>query len=192
MNISIELFPPKTDKGREKMKATVGELSQLKPEYVSVTYGAGGSTQEGTFATVDWLVEQSINTSPHLSCIGSSKEEIKEILQRYKDQGINRIVALRGDLPSGAGLGGLGDLNYANELVSFIRQEYGDYFRLEVAAYPEYHPQASNSETDLANFKRKADAGADAAISSWARYRCSSSICFCSKGAYFGSKAAVS
>jgi len=167
MNISIELFPPKTDKGREKMKAAVGELSQLKPEYVSVTYGAGGSTQEGTFSTVDWLVEQGIDTAPHLSCIGSSKDEIKEILQRYKDQGINRIVALRGDLPSGAGLGGLGDLNYANELVTFIRQEFDDHFRLEVAAYPEYHPQAQSSKADLANFKRKAEAGSDAAITQY-------------------------
>lgn len=167
MNISIELFPPKTDKGMEKMKTAVGKLLQLKPEYISVTYGAGGSTQEGTFATVDWLVQQGIEAAPHLSCIGSDKDEIRAILQRYKDQGIRRIVALRGDLPSGAGLGGLGELNYANELVAFIREAFADHFHIEVAAYPEYHPQAPNSDTDLANFKRKVEAGADAAITQY-------------------------
>ena len=166
-SISIELFPPKTDKGMEKMKAAVGELSQLKPEYVSVTYGAGGSTQEGTYATVDWLVEQGIETAPHLSCIGSSREEIHDILERYKAQGIHRIVALRGDLPSGAGLGSLGELNYANELVSFIREAFADHFQLEVAAYPEYHPQAPSSDTDLINFKRKVEAGANTAITQY-------------------------
>ena len=129
-SISIELFPPKTEAGMEKLKEAVRELSLLGPEYISVTYGAGGSTQGGTFATLDWLVQQGMETAPHLSCVGSSREEIREILGRYKAQGIRRIVALRGDLPSGAGLGGLGELNYANELVGFIREAFGDHFHI--------------------------------------------------------------
>ncbi|MBU0501253.1 MAG: methylenetetrahydrofolate reductase [NAD(P)H] [Gammaproteobacteria bacterium] len=165
--ISIELFPPKTEPGMEKLKEAVRELSLLGPEYVSVTYGAGGSTQGGTFATLDWLVQQGIETAPHLSCIGSSREEIREILGRYKAQGIHRIVALRGDLPSGAGLGGLGELNYANELVTFIREAFGDHFHIEVAAYPECHPQAANLQSDLNNFRRKVQAGANGAITQY-------------------------
>lgn len=166
-SISIELFPPKTDAGMEKLKASVAELSTLGPDYVSVTYGAGGSTQERTFATVEWLVEQGIDTAPHLSCIGSTREEIHSILEHYKGLGIKRIVALRGDLPSGAGLGGLGELQYANELVDYIRDSFGDHFHIEVAAYPEFHPQAANAEADLLNFKRKAEAGANAAITQY-------------------------
>jgi len=166
-SISFELFPPKTEKGMEKLKATVAELRRLKPEYFSVTYGAGGSTQERTFATVDWLREQDIDTAPHLSCIGADKDEIEEILKRYRDQGISRIVALRGDLPSGSGLGGLGELNHANELVSFIRERFGDHFHIEVAAYPEFHPQAENAGTDLDNFARKVRSGASGAITQY-------------------------
>ncbi len=166
-SISFELFPPKTEQGFENLKRTISQLNQAKPEYFSVTYGAGGSTQERTFASVDWLREQGIETAPHLSCIGASVEETVAILQHYRDQGVNRIVALRGDLPSGAGLGALGELNYANELVSLIRERFGDQFRIEVAAYPEFHPQAPNPETDLANFKRKVDAGADSAITQY-------------------------
>jgi methylenetetrahydrofolate reductase (NADPH) len=166
-NLSFELFPPKTEKGFDKLKTTVTELNRLQPAYFSVTYGAGGSTQEKTFATVNWLREQSIDTAPHLSCVGADKEEILQILKRYRDQGIERMVALRGDLPSGAGLGGLAGLNYANELVSFIRESFGNAFHIEVAAYPEFHPQAASAEIDLDNFKRKVEAGADGAITQY-------------------------
>lgn len=164
---SFELFPPKTEKGFEKLRSTVHQLNSVAPAYFSVTYGAGGSTQEGTFSTVDWLRDQGIETAPHLSCIGTDKGEILDILNRYRNQGIHRVVALRGDLPSGAGLGGLGELNYANELVEYIRASFGDEFRIEVAAYPEVHPQAPSPAVDLENFKRKADAGADAAITQY-------------------------
>jgi len=166
-NFSYELFPPKTEAGMEKLQATVRQLSTLNPSYVSVTFGAGGSTQERTFQSVDWLVSEKIDAAPHLSCIGSSTQEIIEILTRYKQQGIRRIVALRGDLPSGAGLGGLGDLNHANELVTLIRKEFSDQFHIEVAAYPEFHPQATNASTDLSNFKRKVEAGANGAITQY-------------------------
>ncbi len=164
---SIEFFPPRTEQGFEKLTATIEELSTLKPLYFSVTYGAGGSTQDRTFQTVDLLREQGIETAPHISCIGSDKSEIDEILHRYQQQGINRLVALRGDLPSGAGLGELDELRYANELVEHIRKTTGDHFHIEVAAYPEYHPQAKTPLTDLENFKRKVDAGASAAITQY-------------------------
>jgi methylenetetrahydrofolate reductase (NADPH) len=166
-SISFELFPPKTEKGMDKLKNTVARLDELEPEYFSVTYGAGGSTQERTFATVDWLREQGIDTAPHLSCVGADREEIIEILERYRQQGIRRIVALRGDLPSGSGLGGMGELNYANELVSFIRERFGDHFHIEVAAYPEFHPQAENARADLDNFARKVHSGANGAITQY-------------------------
>jgi len=165
--ISFELFPPKTEKGMEKLKQVARELRQLEPQYFSVTYGAGGSTQERTFATVDWLREQGIDTAPHLSCIGTGKSEILDILKRYRAQGIQRIVALRGDLPSGSGLGGLGELNFANELVTLIQQSFGDDFHIEVAAYPEFHPQAENAQQDLDNFKRKVESGAHGAITQY-------------------------
>lgn len=164
---SYELFPPKTDQGFANMCAAVGELRRMNPEFVSVTYGAGGSTQAKTYAAVDWLVSEGIDTAPHLSCIGSSRDEIREILERYRAQGIHRIIALRGDLPSGAGAGGLGELRYANELVTLIREVFGDQFRIEVAAYPEMHPQAGNFPRDLDNFQRKVEAGADAAITQY-------------------------
>ena len=164
---SLELFPPRTEQGFEKLTATIAELSTLKPLYFSVTYGAGGSTQKRTFQTIDWLREQGIETAPHISCIGSHKAEIDEILERYQQQGISRLVALRGDLPSGAGLGELDELRYANELVEHIRETTGDHFHIEVAAYPEYHPQAKTPATDLENFKRKVDAGANAAITQY-------------------------
>jgi methylenetetrahydrofolate reductase (NADPH) len=166
-DISFDLFPPKTEKGMEKLKQVVTELQHLAPQYFSVTYGAGGSTQDRTFATVDWLREQGIDTAPHLSCIGTDKDEILDILKRYHDQGIHRIVALRGDLPSGSGLGGLGELNYANELVALIRQHFDDSFHIEVAAYPEFHPQAENAQADLDNFKRKVESGAHGAITQY-------------------------
>ncbi|MES9877657.1 MAG: methylenetetrahydrofolate reductase [NAD(P)H] [Candidatus Sedimenticola sp. PURPLELP] len=165
--ISFELFPPKTEAGMEKMQANVKALAEVNPLYFSVTYGAGGSTQERTFQSVEWLASENLDTAPHLSCIGSSREEITGMLEHYKSQGIHRVVALRGDLPSGAGLGGLGDLNYANELVSLIRESFDDHFHIEVAAYPEFHPQASSAEADILNFKRKVDAGANAAITQY-------------------------
>lgn len=164
---SFELFPPKTDKGFDNLKNTVKALNQKNPEFFSVTYGAGGSTQDTTFKTVDWLREEGIETAPHLSCIGSTSNEILDILNRYRNQGIKRIVALRGDLPSGAGLGSLGELNYANELVELIRADFSDEFIIEVAAYPEFHPQASSAFDDLANFKRKIDSGANSAITQY-------------------------
>lgn len=164
---SVELFPPRTEKGFDNLKNRVNEIASVNPAYFSVTYGAGGSTQERTFQTVDWLRDQGITTAPHLSCIGSSKEEIGEILSRYKEQGIKRLVALRGDLPSGAGLGEMDDLRHANELVEFVRQTTGDHFHIEVAAYPEYHPQATSPGADLGFLKRKVDAGANAAITQY-------------------------
>lgn len=166
-SFSFELFPPKTEKGIARLHDTVTALNAHRPEYFSVTYGAGGSTQSNTFATVDWAVEHGIPIAPHLSCIGSTREEISEMLDRYRAQGIRRVVALRGDLPSGAGAGMMGDLSYASELVALIRAQYGDSFRIEVAAYPEMHPQAANFTRDLENFKRKIDAGADAAITQY-------------------------
>jgi len=164
---SFELFPPKTTEGMEKLKGTVAKLNAVGPEYFSCTYGAGGSTRERTFATVDWLRSQGIDTAPHLACIGSDEAEIRDIIGHYIDQGIRRIVALRGDMPSGMGSTGLSAFRYANELVAFLRAEYGDRFKLEVAAYPEFHPQAPNANADLENFKRKVDAGADAAITQY-------------------------
>jgi len=164
---SFELFPPKTDQGAKKLRETVLRLNERKPEYFSVTYGAGGSTQSKTFATVDWINEQGIEVAPHLSCIGSTSQEITTILQRYQAQGIKRVVALRGDLPSGSGAGSMGELNYAHQLVSLIRERFADQFRVEVAAYPEMHPQAPNFERDLDNFRSKVAAGADAAITQY-------------------------
>jgi methylenetetrahydrofolate reductase (NADPH) len=162
---SFELFPPKTEAGMEKLGTTIAELSSVNPAYFSVTYGAGGSTQERTFETVDLLCRRGIATAPHLSCIGSHREEIAEILRQYQDQNIKRLVALRGDMPSG--MGEPGDFRYANELVEFIRTETGDHFHLEVAAYPEFHPQAPSAQIDLDNFKRKVDTGANSAITQY-------------------------
>ena len=164
---SFELFPPKTEEGMEKLKTQVKKLARINPLYVSVTFGAGGSTQHRTFQSVEWLVSEGIDAAPHISCISSSAAEIVEMLNRYKNQGIRRLVTLRGDLPSGTGLSGRGELNYANELVALIRREFGDYFHIEVAAYPEFHPQAANARADLNNFRRKVDAGANAAITQY-------------------------
>jgi len=164
---SFELFPPKTEAGMEKMQAAVTELNRLSPRFFSVTFGAGGSTQERTFAAVDWLSGQGIDTAPHLSCIGSHSEEIRVILNRYRDQGVKRLVALRGDLPSGMGLSDPDEFRHANELVEFIRAETGDHFHIEVAAYPEFHPQSRDPKSDLENFKRKVEAGADSAITQY-------------------------
>jgi methylenetetrahydrofolate reductase (NADPH) len=163
---SFEFFPPKTEKGVANLRNTREELARLKPRFFSVTFGAGGSTRERTFETVcDIQRESGIEASPHLSCIGSTKENIRDILNLYIKENIHHIVALRGDLPSGMGLPG--EFRYANELVEFIRAETGDHFHIEVAAYPEVHPQAPNADADLANFKRKVDAGADSAITQY-------------------------
>jgi methylenetetrahydrofolate reductase (NADPH) len=163
--ISFEFFPPKTEEAREKLLAVSQKLGQLDPAYFSVTFGAGGSTQQGTINTVLDIKQQGFSAAPHLSCVGSTKENIREILGNYKNHGIDRIVALRGDIPSGTL--DVGEFRYANELVAFIRQETGDHFHIEVAAYPEIHPQAKNAQADLANFKRKVEAGANSAITQY-------------------------
>ncbi len=162
---SLEFFPPKSEKGTEKLKHTLAELGKLKPLYFSVTFGAGGSTQEGTYETVCDIRDAGFDAVPHLSCIGSTKDKVKQILNQYIEKGIHRIVALRGDMPSG--MQEAGEFRYANELVEFIRAETNDQFHIEVAAYPEYHPQASSPAKDLSNFKRKIDAGANSAITQY-------------------------
>jgi len=162
---SFEFFPPKTPEGMEKLRATRQQLAQLKPKFFSVTYGAGGSTRDRTLETVMEIQASGSASAPHLSCIGSTQESIQEILDLFKSKGIRHIVALRGDLPSG--MADPGEFRYANELVAFIRQKTGDWFHIEVAAYPEFHPQAKNAQEDLANFKRKADVGASSAITQY-------------------------
>jgi len=163
--ISFEFFPPKTAEGRDKLLAVTKKLGNINPAYFSVTFGAGGSTQQGTIDTVLDIQQQGFSAAPHLSCVGSTKDNIRQILADYQNQGIDRIVALRGDIPSGTL--DAGEFRYANELVSFIRAETGDHFHLEVAAYPEIHPQAKNAQTDLANFKQKVEAGANSAITQY-------------------------
>jgi methylenetetrahydrofolate reductase (NADPH) len=163
---SFEFFPPKTEEGVAKLGITRDKLAALKPRFFSVTFGAGGSTRERTFDTVCGIQRESgIEAAPHLSCVGSTKDNIREILNHYKNENIRHIVALRGDLPSGMGMPG--EFRYANELVEFIRSATGDHFHIEVAAYPEFHPQAADAEVDLANFKRKVEAGADSAITQY-------------------------
>src|SRR5512146_3036423 len=162
---SFEFFPPNTPEGVERLRATTVQLAQLKPKFFSVTFGAGGSTRERTLGTVLEIRAQGFAAAPHISCIASTRENIREMLQRYKDNDIRHLVALRGDLPSG--LAAAGEFRYANELVAFIRQEFGDHFVIEVAAYPEYHPQARSAQEDLLNFRRKVEAGADSAITQY-------------------------
>jgi methylenetetrahydrofolate reductase (NADPH) len=163
---SFEFFPPKSEEGVAKLRKTRDELAKLNPRFFSVTFGAGGSTRERTFETVrDIQRDSGIQASPHLSCVGSTRDNIRDILNHYKAENIRHIVALRGDLPSG--MGRPGEFRYANELVEFIRKETGDHFHIEVAAYPEFHPQAPNANADLLNFKRKVDAGADSAITQY-------------------------
>ena len=161
--ISFEFFPTKTDEGTQKLLQVHQRLAALNPSYFSVTYGAGGSTRERTLSIVDSIQQAApIAVAPHLSCIGDDKAEIAALLHRYKNQGIKNLVALRGDLPSGQV--GLGELPYARDLVEFVRQETGDHFHIEVAAYPEMHPQSYDYESDLKNFVAKVNAGADSAI----------------------------
>jgi methylenetetrahydrofolate reductase (NADPH) len=165
VELSIEFFPPQTQEGAEKLRTVRERLSVLHPTFFSVTYGAGGSTRERTFATVQEIAAAGCDAAPHLSCIGSSREQLRAILQEYQEAGIRRIVALRGDLPSGVGTPG--EFRYANELVEFIRAETGRRFIIEVAAYPEWHPQARSPRDDLLAFQRKVAAGADSAITQY-------------------------
>ena len=162
---SFEFFPPKTAEGAEKLRNTRAQLSPLKPRFISVTFGAGGTTQQGTLDAVVEIQREGIEAAPHLSCVGSSRESIRGILNTYREHGIRRIVALRGDMPSG--MGEIGEFRFANELVEFIRQETGEAFHIEVAAYPEYHPQSRSARHDLENFARKVKAGADSAITQY-------------------------
>ena len=164
---SFEFFPPKTDAGADKLKVVQAELAARKPSFFSVTYGAGGSTRDRTFDTVMSVKNGTgICTAPHLSCVGDTKKQLAELLEQYKANGINRIVALRGDLPSGMGAS-MGELKYASDLVRFIREQTGDHFHIEVAAYPEMHPQAQNMKADLQAFKTKVEAGASSAITQY-------------------------
>lgn len=162
---SFEFFPPKTPEGMEKLRVTRKQLAQFKPEFFSCTFGAGGSTRDRTLETVLEIQGEGLAAAPHLSCVGSTKENIREILNTYKTHGIRHIVALRGDLPSG--MAETGEFRYANELVEFIRKETSDWFRIEVAAYPEFHPQAKSAQDDLNAFARKVKAGASAAITQY-------------------------
>ena len=162
---SLEFFPPRTPEGIEKLRATRRQLAQLEPAFCSVTFGAGGSTREGTLATVLEFRAEGMEAAPHISCVGGSRESIGEVLAQYQAQGIRHVVALRGDLPSGSL--DAGDFRFASELVAFIRRETGDWFHIDVAAYPECHPQARSPQDDLVAFKRKVDAGADSAITQY-------------------------
>ncbi|MDO6683350.1 methylenetetrahydrofolate reductase [NAD(P)H] [Oceanobacter sp. 5_MG-2023] len=164
--LSFEFFPTKTAEGTRKLLAVQEQLAQANPEFFSVTYGAGGSTRDRTLAIVEAIQRTGAAATPHLSCVGDSVASLRDLLQIYKDMGIRRIVTLRGDLPSGAGLAS-SELRYANELVEFIRKETGDWFTLYVAAYPEKHPQSRSFEDDLKNFVRKVEAGADNAITQY-------------------------
>lgn len=162
---SFEFFPPKTEEGMEKLHATRRQLAQYNPHFFSVTYGAGGSTQEGTLRAVREIKQAGHDVAPHLSCIGSTREGIRQLINQFKNDGIRHIVALRGDLPSGMAVAG--EFRFANELVAFIREETGDWFHIEVAAYPEYHPQAKSAQDDIRNFVNKANAGANSAITQY-------------------------
>lgn len=165
---SIEFYPPKTAEGAEKLRVTRAKLAELHPKYFSVTFGAGGSTQQGTRDTVLEIRAEGHDAAPHLSCIGRSREDLRGLLAEYKSHGIKRLVALRGDLPSGYGAGmSAGELRYASELIEFIRAETGDWFHIETAAYPEMHPQARSPQDDMQNFVRKVQAGANAAITQY-------------------------
>jgi methylenetetrahydrofolate reductase (NADPH) len=162
---SFEFFPPRTPAGRDKLRATWQQLGQLKPKFFSVTFGAGGSTQAGTLETVLDIRKAGHEAAPHISCVASTKKDIAGILEAYRSNGIRHIVALRGDLPSGVAMAG--ELRYASELVAFIRQATGDWFHIEVGCYPEYHPQTRKAADEVRNFKKKVDAGANAAITQY-------------------------
>ena len=163
--ISFEFFPPKTAEGVAKLREARKQLAQLKPKFFSVTFGAGGSTRDRTMETVFEIQSEGFDAAPHISCVSSSRGDIGTLLDEYRARGIRRLVALRGDLPSGEV--SAGDFRYANELVTFIREQSGDWFDIEVAAYPEFHPEAHSPSADLQHFKRKVDAGANAAITQY-------------------------
>jgi methylenetetrahydrofolate reductase (NADPH) len=163
--ISLEFFPPKTPEGAEKLRLARQKLYGVRPDFCSVTFGAGGSTQEGTLATVREIMGEGVSAAPHLSCIGQTRESLRDRLAAYGAAGVDRIVALRGDLPSG--YGAAGEFRYASDLVAFIRSETGRRFRIEVAAYPEIHPQAKSPDSDLQAFVAKVEAGADAGITQY-------------------------
>ena len=162
---SLEFFPPRTPEAVVRLRAARAEFAELKPAFCSVTFGAGGSTREGTLATVLEFRAEGLEAVPHLSCIGGTRESLREVLAQYRAHGIRHLVALRGDLPSGAGEAG--EFRYASDLVAFIRAETGDWFHIDVAAYPEYHPQSGTPQDDLTAFKRKIDAGANSAITQY-------------------------
>ena len=164
-NFSFEFFPPKTDDGRAKLRSTAGELAALSPAFASVTFGAGGTARDGTLDAVLMLRELGLSVAPHLSCVGSTRDALRLLLAEYRARDVRRIVALRGDMPSG--WGEIGELRHANELVEFIRAETGDWFHIEVAAYPETHPQAKSPRDDLTRFVDKVRAGADSAITQY-------------------------
>jgi methylenetetrahydrofolate reductase (NADPH) len=163
--ISFEFYPPQTPEGAERLTAARKRLAALRPEYFSVTFGAGGSTQDRTLETIKQIHAEGHIATPHLSCVGSTRDNVRALLFAYKDMGIKRIVALRGDLPSG--MHSIGEFQFANELVSFIRSQTGEHFHIEVAAYPEFHPQAKSARDDMLNFKRKMNAGANSAITQY-------------------------
>jgi methylenetetrahydrofolate reductase (NADPH) len=162
---SFEFFPPRTDVGVEKLAVVHKELAALKPDFFSVTYGAGGSTRDGTWSTVSSIRQAGSDVAPHLSFGGSSREDIGALLKRYQDMGINRLVALRGDIPSGTGVAS--QYFYANELIEFVRQTTGDHFHIEVACYPEIHPQSDSYDSDIFYFRKKVEAGANSAITQY-------------------------
>jgi len=162
---SFEFFPPKTPEGVAKLRAARAQLAQLRPAFCSVTFGAGGSTREGTLSTVLEIRSDGLPAAPHLSCIGGTRESLRDVLAEYRNHGIRHVVALRGDLPSG--MAEAGEFRYASDLVAFIREETGDWFHIDVAAYPEYHPQARSPQDDLAHFERKVAAGANSAITQY-------------------------
>ena len=163
--LSVEFFPPKTSEGAEKLRAVRQQLYALKPEFCSVTYGAGGSTQEGTFASVREILSEGAQAASHISCIGATRSSMRQTLEALRHMGVTRLVALRGDLPSGYGAGG--EFHFASDLVAFIRSETGDHFHIEVAAYPEVHPQAKSPAADLQAFADKVQAGANSAITQY-------------------------
>ena len=163
--LSFEFFPPRTEKGVENLAAVHLELAKFEPEFFSVTFGAGGSTQEGTFDAIKSMIAAGSDAAPHISCVGSSKSNIKAMIDSYLELGVKRLVVLRGDLPSG--MVERGDFCYANELVAYIREQYGNDLHLEVAAYPEFHPESHDPNRDLENFKRKIDAGANSALTQY-------------------------
>ncbi len=166
LSFSFELFPPRTPEGAAKLPGVIGQLAEVRPKYFSVTHGAGGSNHDGTYETLMTVVKQTgVDAVPHLTCVGSTRAHVGALLARYREAGLKRIVALRGDLPATAmSASAPGEFHYANELVSFIRETHGDTFLIEVAAYPEMHPQASSPGVDFEHFRRKVEAGADGAL----------------------------